>query len=270
MIINDKFMNKLKALNLNSYETKIWTALLSRGVSSAGELSDISNVPRSRAYDVLESLEKKGFIVMKLGKPIKYIAVSPEEVIERAKKTIAVQADTHTKIIDELKDDDVLDELNLLYNHGVEVIEPSEFTGALRDRVNVYHNLNMMIKGAEKSIIIMTTAEGLARKADALKRNLDKAKKRGVEIKIAAPITKESEKAAKLLEEIAEIRHVDNIKARFSIVDNKQVTFNLMDDEKATPAYDVGIWVNTEFFASALSKMFDNVWKQSEPITVTN
>jgi len=43
----------------------------------------ISNVPRSRTYDVLESLEKKGFVVMKLGKPIKYIALPPEEVIER-------------------------------------------------------------------------------------------------------------------------------------------------------------------------------------------
>ena len=64
--IEKKFLNKLKQFGLNSYEAKIWTALLSRGVSTAGELSDISNVPRSRSYDVLESLEKKGFIIMKL------------------------------------------------------------------------------------------------------------------------------------------------------------------------------------------------------------
>ena len=43
MIIETKFLNKLKEFGLNSYEAKIWTALLSRGVSSAGELSDISN-----------------------------------------------------------------------------------------------------------------------------------------------------------------------------------------------------------------------------------
>jgi len=40
-------------------------------------------VPRSRCYDVLESLEKKGFIISKIGKPLKYIAVPPEEVVER-------------------------------------------------------------------------------------------------------------------------------------------------------------------------------------------
>ena len=71
---------------LNIYEVKIWTSLLSRGIAAASELADISGVPRSRCYDVLESLEKKGFIIMKVGKPIKYIAVEPEAIVDRVKK----------------------------------------------------------------------------------------------------------------------------------------------------------------------------------------
>ena len=93
MIVQKDFLNKLKDFGLNSYESKLWIALLSRGVSTAGELSDISNVPRSRAYDVLESLEKKGFIIVKVGKPIKYLAVPPAEVIERVKKHVVEEAD---------------------------------------------------------------------------------------------------------------------------------------------------------------------------------
>src|SRR5512136_2728450 len=93
MIVKDEFLNKLRRyFCLNLYEVKIWAALLSRGVSTAGELSDISNVPRSRSYDVLESLEKKGFVVHKLGKPIKYIAVPPAEVVERVKKNMKEEA----------------------------------------------------------------------------------------------------------------------------------------------------------------------------------
>ena len=65
MIVKEEFLNKLRQFfGLNLYEVRIWTALLSRGVSTAGELSDIGNVPRSRAYDILESLEKKGFVVV--------------------------------------------------------------------------------------------------------------------------------------------------------------------------------------------------------------
>ncbi|MBN1502852.1 hypothetical protein JW930_04865, partial [Candidatus Woesearchaeota archaeon] len=50
MIVDKNFINKLRDFGLNTYESKIWAALLSRGVSTAGELSDIANVPRSRSY----------------------------------------------------------------------------------------------------------------------------------------------------------------------------------------------------------------------------
>ena len=82
MIVSESFLKQLRSVfDLNIYEVKVWTALLSRGVAPAGELADLSGVPRSRSYDVLESLEKKGFIIMKLGKPIKYLAVKPEEIL---------------------------------------------------------------------------------------------------------------------------------------------------------------------------------------------
>ena len=65
MLMKNETINRIKNLGLNSYETKIWLALLTKNVASAGELSDIANVPRSRAYDVLESLEKKGFVLLR-------------------------------------------------------------------------------------------------------------------------------------------------------------------------------------------------------------
>src|SRR3989338_508591 len=139
MIVKEEFLNKLRQFfGLNLYEVKIWTALLSRGVSTAGELSDIGNVPRSRAYDILESLEKKGFVVMKLGKPIKYIAVEPREVVERVKKLVHEEAKEKAKRLDNLRGGDLLDELNLLHKQGIEFIEPTDLSGAIRGRHNMY------------------------------------------------------------------------------------------------------------------------------------
>ena len=103
MIVKEEFLSRLrKIFDLNLYEVKVWTALLSRGTSTAGELSSISDVPRSRTYDILESLEKKGFIVMKLGKPIKFVALKPEEVIERVKKNLIVAAKDKSKRLERL------------------------------------------------------------------------------------------------------------------------------------------------------------------------
>ena len=127
MIIKEEFLSRLrKIFDLNLYEAKVWTALLSRGVSTAGELSNISDVPRSRTYDILESLEKKGFVVMRLGKPIKFVALKPEEVVERVKRNLMVDAHNKTKRLEQLKSDDVLSELNSLYTNGVKFIERPE------------------------------------------------------------------------------------------------------------------------------------------------
>lgn len=262
MIVQEDFLKKIKDFGLNSYEAKIWTALLSRGVATAGELSDISNVPRSRSYDILESLEKKGFIVMKIGKPIKYIAVSPEEVIDRVKKKVEEDANNVLKNMDELKGSDVLKELTQLHNNGIDAVEPTDLTGSVKGQPNIYDHLNLMVKEAEKEVIIVTSENGLVRKSEALIRQLRKAAERGVKIKIAAPITKKNEAVAKELATFAEVRNTKELKARFAVVDGDQVLFMLADDEVVHPSYDVGVWVNTELFAQALMQLFHLAWKE--------
>jgi len=264
MIIQKEFLNQLRDFGLNSYESKLWTALLSRGVSTAGELSDIANVPRSRSYDVLESLEKKGFIVVKIGKPIKYLAVPPDDVVERVKKRISADAETQTKLMNELKDSEMLEELKLLHKNGVELVEPFDISGCLKGRKNLYNHLESLFKNAEKSIVLVTTTQGLVRKAEALKGALKKAKDKGVKIRIAAPLTKEIKKEIDELSEVAEVRSTDT-KARFCIVDGKDFVFMVIDDKEVHPTYDVGIWVNTKFFASAFEGLFDVAWEGMKP-----
>jgi HTH-type transcriptional regulator, sugar sensing transcriptional regulator len=270
MLVQKDFLEKIKDFGLNSYESKIWTALLSRGVSTAGELSDIANVPRSRSYDVLESLEKKGFVIMKIGKPIKYIAVPPKEAIERVKKRINEDAHFRQKMIEDVKNSEVLDELTLLHNQGVELVEPTDLSGSLKGRDNIYNHLELMINSAQESVIIMTTEQGFLRKASELKKVLHKAKERGIEIRMAVPLNEKTKAAINELKDVAEIRAVDEVKARFVVIDNKELIFMLLDDEKVHPVYDVGIWVNTEFFTNALVGLFDLSWKAMKKITLKN
>ena len=267
MIVKDEFLSRLrKIFDLNLYEVKVWTALLSRGTSTAGELSNISDVPRSRTYDILESLEKKGFIVMKLGKPIKFIALKPEEVVERVKKNLVKYAQERTKRLETLKDDEVLEELNGLFTKGIKFVEPSELSGSLKGRQNLYNHLDMMIRDAEKTVTIVTTAEGLNRKLEALMPVLEKSKKRGIKVRIAAPINNNNLKVARELKKVAEVRNMENIRARFTIVDSNQIMFMLLDDEKLHPNYDIGVWINTEFFASALEQMFELAWREMKQV----
>ncbi len=270
MIVKEEFLNKLRQFfGLNLYEVKIWTALLSRGVSTAGELSDIGNVPRSRAYDILESLEKKGFVIMKLGKPIKYIAVEPKEVVERVKKLMFENAKEKVKRLDDLKGGDLLSELHLLHKQGIEFIEPTDLSGAIRGRHNIYVHLeSMILKTAEKNVSIMTTSKGLMRKVESLKPVLERLKRKGVSIRIVAPITKESMSVAKELNKIADVKASNGhkLEGRFILIDGKHVMFMVMNDDKVHPSYDIGVWVNTPYFASTLDNFFSNAWKEMMPL----
>ncbi len=266
MIVKDDFLAKLRQhFALNLYEVRIWTALLSRGVSTAGELSDIGNVPRSRAYDVLESLEKKGFVVMKLGKPIKYLAVNPVEVVERVKKFVRLDAEERVGRLEKLRETDVLRELNLLHKQGIEFVEPSDLSGAIRGRHNLYTHMELLVKNAKKSVTFMTTNKGLVRKVEAMKSELERLSKKGVKIRIAAPITKENESAVRDVMKFAEVRDNKAVNARFCVIDDKEFMFMMLDDEQVHPTYDVGVWVNTPFFATALTNLFDACWKNLTP-----
>ena len=85
-------------------------------------------------------------------------------------------------------------------------------------------------------------------------------------IKIVAPI-KEASFIPKDVRENVEFRSADEAtKARFIIVDGKELLFMLSDDTEVHEAYDMGIWVKTPYFAQALNQMFELNWKNLKRI----
>ena len=267
MIVKEDFLKKLRhAFDLNIYEVKIWTALLSRGIATAGELSDISQVPRSRSYDVLETLEKKNFVIMKLGKPIKYIAVKPEEIVLRMKGSIKEQAETRVVSLENIKKETVFEELQQLYHQGIQKIEPNSLAGSLKGRDNVYAHLRTILDTAKKSVTIVTTEQGLMRKVKRYKNLLTKLHNRGVKIRIVAPVSDAVLKQLGDVKKIAQIKKADNIQGRFTIIDDEQILFMISDDNNVHENYDTGVWVNTPYFTKALNTMFANTWSEMTPI----
>ncbi len=265
MIVQEDFLKKLRsAFDLNIYEVKIWTALLSRGLATAGELADISGVPRSRSYDVLESLEKRGFVIIKLGKPIKYIAVQPDEVIKRVKNSIKKTSDYQLDLLEKVKETTLFKEIELLYKQGIHNVDPTNLAGAIRGRTNLRNHIDTMLSNAEKSVIMVNSTSGFLRDVDEFRRIFKKLSDNNVKIKIAAPLNEEAKKLAKEIKDFADVKHVSKINARFLIVDGKEILFMVENDKDIHESYDTGIWVNSPFFASALETMFNNTWNTLE------
>jgi len=250
MIVKEEFLSKLRTyFSLNLYEVKIWTALLSRGVATAGELSDIANVPRSRSYDVLESLEKKGFIIMKIGKPIKYIAVQPETILERVKSDLKDEARRQTELMEAVRDTDVFRELELLHKSGVRHVDPTEMSNSLVGRDSINRQIKAMLDNAESSVVIATTQDGFRRKAKILRNYMPSFRRKGISVKMIAPV---DSLAAKKVEG-AELKDMD-AGMRFVNIDNKEILFLLGNEQD--PEYDMGVWLQSEFFVNGYSELF--------------
>ena len=248
MIVTPKFIEHLKDLGLNAYEAKIWVALLSRGVSTAGELSDISQVPRSRTYDVLESLEKKGFIIMKVGKPIKYIAVKPEDVLQRVKEKTEEEKQERMNEIEELKHSPIVEELSQLHKHGLQPTDVTDLTNAIKGRSNIQAYMNALIRNAKKSLKVVSPSEAIAKEFGGM-RNALKNKQLQVEF-----ITDSTDK--RLLHEMQKVGKITTKEApsRFCIIDDEELLFHLLD-EKVPGDYERAVHVHSPMFAKALEQM---------------
>lgn len=269
-LASTKTMDALKSIGLNSYERRIWVALLVKGISSVGNIADLANVPRSRSYDILQSLADKGFVVLQPGRPLRVVAVAPDEALERVKKRIEEEFRSIVERIDDLKESSAMRELREIYQRGIKAVKPEEVTGALKGKYSVFQQLSTMFKGASKNISVVTTPEGLNELANNHFEILRKAREKGVEIKIASVVNENTLNAIKTLSSVAEIRSLNEkdipIYGRFAIVDGREILLGLADSNVES-TQDLALWSRSEHTASkVLLPLFKLLWEHSKPI----
>ena len=273
MVATSKTMDALKTIGLNKYERNLWVALLSRGSSTAGELSDISNVPRSRCYDVLESLADRGFVMVQPGKPMKYVAIHPREALERVKKKVQEEAIETGDKIERLVKSEHIRELERIHKDNIKTLRPEDMTGALKGRYAMLQQLETMMKGAKKSIKFMTTEGGLSELVENHSNVLKKAADAGVKIQIAAPISKNTLEHAKTLSKYGQVRNMTDtdlaqkVLGRMCVVDGEEFVLGLTDDAKTHPTQDVALWTASSHATSNIfDPVFDLVWQSAKPV----
>ncbi|MAG24791.1 hypothetical protein CMI47_04355 [Candidatus Pacearchaeota archaeon] len=253
MIIKQDLVKRIKEyFNLNIYETKVWLALLSKGIASAGEIAELSGVPRSRTYDVLESLEKNGFAIVKIGKPVKYIAVKPTEVIEKMKSKTMAHAQEKVKSLSNLKETQEYVELESLHKTGISPIKPHEITGSLKGRSNIVSRLRELVENSQKEVLLCTSVEDFEDKSRVLLPALEKLNKNNVKIKIA--LSGDSEKIKKLNARLnLRVAQIDS-DARVFISDKKEVFFMVTPHNSEE---EMGVWLNSPFFSESLTAIIE-------------
>ena len=102
MSISDKTRKALEKIGLTSYEIRTFSALLKSGELTASDLSQKSGVPYSKIYEVLGTLEEKGWIGSDDSRPTKYFAKSPSTGFTHCQLIAVVLTTVELKLVTEL------------------------------------------------------------------------------------------------------------------------------------------------------------------------
>ncbi len=263
MVVSNEVLDGLKGIGLNLYERKIFVALLAKGIATAGEVSNIAKVPRSRSYDILESLSEKGFVVLQPSKPIRYVALEPKDALERVKQNLERKHEELQERVDKFSASNHVVELENLFKQGFSLIQPFEMTGTIKGRHAINQQMRSLFKKAKDKITVITTQSGLEDLHKVHFNTLKKASKKGIKVKIFAPIEGNKERHVSELKQVAELKHLEVPLGRVSTIDNDNVMLSLTDDTKIHETQDVAFWANSQHLVKdIMAPLFGQIGKK--------
>lgn len=94
----------LQELGLNEYEAKCFVALTAISKATAREISDLSDVPRTRVYDATRVLESQGLVEVQHSTPQQFRAVPTKEAIETLDNTYTSRVNELQEQLDALRE----------------------------------------------------------------------------------------------------------------------------------------------------------------------
>jgi sugar-specific transcriptional regulator TrmB len=245
MMPSEKVMRTLKELGLTEYETRTYIALVSGGPAAAGNISKLANVPYSRIYDVLSKLERRGWIEVQSGRPIRYRAKPPAEAIRLSK----IEQERKFKEAS----DAILEELEPLYEQKAEVKKPDIWI--IRGDRNLIGKISEMLARAQLEVLISTPT--LAEELLELQSLTPMLEAKNLAVRI---ITAEKTPSIKKL------GHIPNLEIRYRkplfgggiIIDGEEVLLLL-----ASRGEKLGIWSDEVGLAKFAKEYFEYLWKDS-------
>ncbi|MBD3355122.1 hypothetical protein GF361_04005 [Candidatus Woesearchaeota archaeon] len=256
-----KTKNILKPLNelgLSKYESKVYLTLISEGISTAKDISNITGIPYGKVYEIINSLSNKGFSMVLPSKPMKYKAASPVESIKKAKNK------EKEKI--ERIESRVINQLESKFKENKYKSKSKSYFSIINGRSNVVNKTEELIAKAKKSINIQCSANSLSRLVlhkDVLKEAVEK----GIYVSIAGVTNKENLNEIRSLD-FCSIKKINSSKNNFISVDGKEcmIIDANPDDDNIIYGRDLGIFALSPSFTRFLDSFFLANFKKAREV----
>jgi len=270
-VADTTFLENFKKLGLNDYEARGYLALMERSSLTATQISAVSGIPRTKVYDVTESLMKKGLCSLVPGKINKYrafeVSAAAENLLRENEAIFNMRKERIQEASESLKQ-----QLSIVYGDNAHSVDPLEYIEIIKDPYQIHKKFMQLVEETKEEIVVFTKPpfssprekleEQADREADILKR--------GIRCRSIYEIAKDEDEKRWQLEMInravragEEARILKELPMKMAIFDGKIVLLALEDPVSKQPSFTTQI-VEHRALAKGLKILFETLWQQAK------
>jgi sugar-specific transcriptional regulator TrmB len=250
---DERLVNQLRRFGLTGYEVKAFLALLEIGEGTAKEVAEAAGVPKSRIYEVINSLIEKGWAVAERGRPTRYRPQDPEVAVRGNLMRLERELDELAKSL--------IDELTPMFK-GAGKEEVPELV-IVRGEQDLWRRVKSTIAKARSSLAVALPVIP-EEVADTLLPVASIMRERGGSVRVLVG-NEVSESDVRMLSELAEVRRRELSFGGGVIADASEVVLILLEPDKPRPK--VGIHSAHSMLTMLAQTYFDMLWSISQPVS---
>lgn len=249
MAVSDETRRALREMGLTDYESRAYLILLTLGTMNASQLSNLADLPYSKVYNVLKSLERKGWINVEDGRPKIYHPKPPSEALEAMRLRLEANLRDSSKR--------ALEGLQPLYQR-TGLSEKSNIW-IVRGEFNILAKMKETLNESRREVMLAVPALPKPL-VDTLITNLAHLKSRRVEVRLMTTPGLDR-RVLMELSRLGEVRMRDRMFGGGLISDSMRVMLLLGGDEES-----LAIWADHTGLTGLSKEYFEYLWKDAKAL----
>jgi sugar-specific transcriptional regulator TrmB len=254
---------RLQQIGLNAYEARTYMVLVGHPRFKALELAARSNVPRQKIYEVLDSLEEKGFCQVVQEKTKLFSAIEPglaiPNYIARRHEELELALTDQARVAEGLVDD-----LNKAYSEGQEGLGTLDYLRIVTEPGHTATHYRRLIAAAEKEYLEFSRPPYAV---DPLDEQLVKdARLRGVSCRLLLEGGRLDDAHRQRLADYQaagiEVRQIDSLPMKLALFDGTRGMIALLDPLVTKPTW-TAVLFDHPGMSEAMKGLFEDYWRRA-------
>lgn len=260
MPINPQRLEKMMEYGLTEYEARTYLALLDLGTASARDIANLSRVPRTKIYSVLDELHQKQLAQVIPERPKRYEVVPFDVYLQGFEKVYLGK-------LRQIEEDKRALAVEFSRAPRATAGEKAGQFNVIKGRKNVVNKKYEMLARARASVLEMGSEFLAARNAYFLPALREKAAM-GVTLEMLVPVVEVSAGAVSELVKVGTVRHAKTrtLGSATLVVDDSEVLMchYVPDDEHLFKGDDVAIWSDDKAIVADMKATIQAAWALGE------